>query len=204
MTKGEKASLDALEQVSIVSSHGRPARQRSNKKNPFNAKRRQRFLDALALCCNVRMSAEHAGVTARTLYNWRGHDPVFKAQWRDALEIGLERLEMLVVEHGGAGLPLDTADPDRAVDEGFASPAFDFDKAIRALQLHAKARSRPDWRSDRLTRQATAAETDAAIVGFLRRLGKYRAQRVAPTALPAPDNKAAPDKEAPEDPADGA
>ncbi|UVO51435.1 hypothetical protein M0208_13320 [Sphingomonas sp. SUN019] len=105
----------------------------------FTLKRRQAFLDALALTCNVRKSADFAGIKDSTIYRTRRDDPVFAAQWQAALEMGYDRLEALALEHGGAAMPIEP-DADRAVEAGADPAPFDFDKALRLLTFHRAAR----------------------------------------------------------------
>ena len=163
MCNGTGTSLEMLAAADISGQGGRPQRRLNPRKNGFNAKTRQRFLDGRALSCNVTLAAAHAGVSVNTVYTCRARDPLFDGQWREALERGLERLEAMVVEHGGAGLPLEPADPDRAVVESSAPPPFDFDKAIRALQVHANWRKGLTARVVTVSHQASAADTDAAL-----------------------------------------
>ena len=183
MTKREKETL-AAGVIEVSSLHGGPQRVRTGPRGRkrFNAAAKQRFLDALTLTCNVEMSADHAGFQFSTVYRARSHDPVFDRQWRDALEMGLERLELQLVEHGGAGLPLEDADHRRALAQG--APPFDFDKALRALQYYAKFRMGVAPRSGVL--QPRAEDTDAAITKLLVRLDR-RAATEPGLMLPAPD-----------------
>jgi hypothetical protein len=79
----------------------------------FGPDKRQKFLSALTLSCNVKSACAYAAVHFVTAYKVRRRDPEFAAQWREAIELGCERLEALILEHGGAGIPLDT-DPASA------------------------------------------------------------------------------------------
>lgn len=132
----------------------------------FTGARRIRFLDALALTCNVQKAAAHAGIDRTTAYYHRLRDPIFAGQWQDALDIGCARLEALVLEHGGAGMALPPADPDRAV-EGDEPPPFDFDKAIAVLKLYRSWRDAPPPSRDGRPRNATREETNAALIKAL-------------------------------------
>lgn len=156
----------------------RDGQRQRRKANPraFTVQRRQRFLDALALTCNVKRAAAFAGVVESTVYKHRARDPQFVAQWREALEAGYDRLEMLVLEHGGAGLALEPADPERADAEiGAALPPFDFDRAMQLLRHHRGARQGQST-SGRQRRSATREETNAALAKAIaaarKRLGK--------------------------------
>jgi hypothetical protein len=142
----------------------------------FSARKRQRFLDALALTCNINAAAAYAGVHRTTPYWCRARDPQFAAQWREALAAGYDRLETLVLEHGGAGVALDSADPDR-VDpaDAAAPPPFDFDKAVQVLRLHraerhALAKAGPGAARRRATREETNTALVKAIATARKRL----------------------------------
>jgi hypothetical protein len=59
----------------------------------FDAARRQVFLDWMGATCNLRLSAEKAGVAPMTVIRHRRRDPAFAEEWRLALGQGLARLE---------------------------------------------------------------------------------------------------------------
>ncbi|WP_448658920.1 hypothetical protein ACPVPU_00335 [Sphingomonas sp. CJ99] len=143
-------------------------RRRRAKANAFSAEKRQAFLDALALTCNARLSAQYAGVDHTTPYYHRTRDPVFLEQWQDALRLGYDRLEELVLRHGGAGQPLMLADPDRAAaaaGEGDADlPPFDFDRALTVLRQYRSRRDdRPFNHGGRPLKPVPREQTDAAL-----------------------------------------
>lgn len=139
---------------------GKPQRRRKPKPNAFTPEKRQLFLDALAFTCNVRMSAEHAGIDVTTAYYHRARDPIFVEQWREALVTGYDTLEALVLEHGGAGQMLEPADPTRAAD---AAPPFDFDRALAVLRQYRGTRNGQPMRRGVQQIGATRAETNAAL-----------------------------------------
>ncbi len=140
------------------------------RKDGFGIGKRQRFLDALAMSCNVGSAARYAGVDKATPYSWRARDAQFAAQWREALAIGYERLETLALEHCGAGMALEPPDPDR-VDpaDPQAPPPFDFDKALLLLRLHRAQQRKRDAAPERasMRRPATREETNAALIKAL-------------------------------------
>jgi hypothetical protein len=132
----------------------------------FTVKRRTAFFDALALTCNVEKAAAYAGIDKTTTYWHRRRDPMFAEQWREALNTGYDRLEALVLEHGGAGMALPPADPDRAIEGD--TPPFDFDKAIATLRLYRSRRDAvPFNHGGRPRRNATREETNAALIKAL-------------------------------------
>ena len=56
-------------------------------------KKREAFLANLAEYGNISLAARAAGVLRRTPYDWRDRDPVFAAEWDDALEHACDLLE---------------------------------------------------------------------------------------------------------------
>lgn len=63
---------------------------------------RPKFLAALADSCNVTHSARLAGIGRTALYEARAADPAFAAEWDDAIEQGIEALELAVRERAKA------------------------------------------------------------------------------------------------------
>lgn len=55
---------------------------------------RPAFLEELASTCNVAEAARVAGVARRTVYQHRETDPEFAAEWEDAVEAGVQALEL--------------------------------------------------------------------------------------------------------------
>ncbi|UZK64946.1 hypothetical protein [Sphingomonas sp. M1-B02] len=151
----------------VISRHAGLRQKRKPRANMFTPAKRQKFLDALALTCNVSMAASHAGVSCTAPYRHRARDPQFIVQWREALETGYDRLEALVLEHGGAGQPLEPGDPMRAEAE-MAPPPFDFDRALAVLrQYRATRQGRPKAHGGPPRRNATREETNAALLKAL-------------------------------------
>ncbi len=60
---------------------------------------RRRFLEALAESCNVRASAQVAGVSVQALYAWRARHQGFARAWGEALRAGYEQLEERLLRH---------------------------------------------------------------------------------------------------------
>ncbi len=172
----------------IINATGRRRRQKA-KANSFGARKRARFLDMLGMTCNVTQAAAHAGVSASTVWRARHRDPVFQEQWREALATGYDRLEALVLEHGGAGVRVvpdpARAEGDDATDDATASTAepidvpFDFERALKVLVYRRGERNgEPNRRTGRPPGQATREETNAALLKALnaakRRVEKQR------------------------------
>ncbi|WP_051683331.1 hypothetical protein [Sphingomonas sp. UNC305MFCol5.2] len=150
--------------------------QRKPGRRHFTPARRQRFLDALALTCNVTRAAAFAEITLSSVYAHRAKDPQFVAQWREALEAGYDRLEAMALEHGGAGVPLEPADPERAETEIESLPGFDFAKAMELLKHHRASRHRWPGARGKQRQMPTREETNAALAKAIaaaeKRLGK--------------------------------
>lgn len=162
----------------IVGRRNGGLQRRKPKAGDFTPDQRHAFLDALASTCNVRKAAQHVGVAPSTAYSHRINDPAFAELWREAMSVGYDRLEMLVLEHCGAGEAIAWPGPARAGSEAAddAPPPFDFDRAIRALQRYQAARDGGrSGRSGRPLTNATREETNAALVKALTAAAKRMA-----------------------------
>ena len=165
---------------------------RKAREGKFTVPKQQRFLDALALTCNIAKAARHIGVHPSTTYKARMRDAVFAKRMKAALEIGLDRLEALVMEHGGAGEPLD-ADPERAEAEGVEAlgtgsdavppPPFDFDRAMEVLKYHRAVQVKAERPIGRRPVNATREETNAALMKALAAAHKRLAKAAAKEAV---------------------
>jgi len=134
---------------------------RTGRPGGFGKAARARFLDALALTCNVRASARHAGVDARTAERLRTRDGQFARLWADAIDLGQVRLkeELLARALGQVD------DEDNPGAERAQAPArlFDPDLALKILQL--AARTAPGGQRRAAAAPApTQAEVDAALM----------------------------------------
>lgn len=54
---------------------------------------RETFLDTLRETCNVSEAARAAGIGRRTAYDWRDADEAFAAEWDDAEDEAIDKLE---------------------------------------------------------------------------------------------------------------
>ena len=161
----------------IIALQGKP-KQTKAKANGFSKSKREKFLDALALTCNITRAAAHAGVHKSTVCRAPRRDPVFDRQWHEALAIGYDRIEALVLEHGGAGEAIEP-DPERAEAEGVKLESFDFERAMKVLIYRRGERNgEPNRRTGRPRQAATREETNAALLKALaaakRRMEKRR------------------------------
>lgn len=64
------------------------------------------FLLCLAHCGNVTIAAEFAGSSRASLYNWRNHDSVFRAQWDEALLEAGDRLGNIAWQRAVKGVEI--------------------------------------------------------------------------------------------------
>lgn len=161
----------------ILALRGEPKRRKA-KTSSFGKAKREAFLDALAQSCNITHAAAEAGVHRTTICKVRRRDPVFDAQFHAALALGYDRIEALVLEHGGAGEPVEP-DPERAEANGVVPEPFDFERAMKVLIYRRGERNgEPNRRTGRPRRAATREETNAALLKGLaaakRRLAKRR------------------------------
>lgn len=137
------------------------------KSGGFTRTARRRFLEGLAATCNIQKAAGFAGVSPGCVYRHRARDAAFAEQWAAALAIGYDRLEALVLEHGGAGAEIEI-DPERAEAAGIAPEPFDFERAMKVLVYRRGAREgQPNRRTGRPVRNAGREETTAALLKAL-------------------------------------
>lgn len=152
----------------------------------FGVAKQQRFIDALAATCNVRIAAEAAGVRLSTPYAARRRDPAFAERWDEALAIGYQRLEAEALNYalerigdlGEAGQPdvergiALTAARGNPVGAMIGRRPSDADLRFVLALLgwhHAAAHGR---RAGQAPSPATEAETDAKLATALDRIEK--------------------------------
>jgi hypothetical protein len=137
------------------------------RKSVWTARKCAQFFSHLAQTCNVQASAKAVGLQHRGAYDLRHSWPEFARAWDAALAQGYARLEALLLQRA-----LEQVDPEAAQDvaqDGHtASGKIDVDLAFRLLAAHAKsvgARA-----AQKPIREATDAETDAALLHQLQML----------------------------------
>ncbi len=139
------------------------------RRSSWTIKQRGAFLDHLAASCNVRASAEAAGVVFSTAYRMYRRDPEFAAAWDEALAAGYIALETMMV-----GRALHTLTIPKGKTEVPGVETIDTELALRTLALHKRSvKINPKQGKSRL-RQSTEDETNAAIMKKLRALAKRR------------------------------
>ncbi len=60
----------------------------------------QAFLRALSATANIRLSAKAAGVSYPTIYKRKNDSEAFRREWKHALAVGYDRLELAALEAG--------------------------------------------------------------------------------------------------------
>ncbi|RYY26260.1 MAG: hypothetical protein EOP62_10455 [Sphingomonadales bacterium] len=140
----------------------------------WTAKMRASFLDHLAATCNVQASAEYIGVDPGSVYVLRRRDAKFADAWGEALALGYEMLETLLVGHALSG---DDGDVLNCGVEMRSGP-IQVDLALRLLQAHRNAEGKPK-RGGPKRQFATADETDAVLMKKLAVIEARRARALA-------------------------
>jgi hypothetical protein len=82
---------------------------RPGRRKAFGKAAKELFLEWFAATANVRLSAEKAGVSFRTVYKHRMKDEAFAAAWDESLRQGYARLEAAMVERASSPPKLDVA-----------------------------------------------------------------------------------------------
>lgn len=76
------------------SSAGKGAQVRRQPNRWFTPAKQEKFFETLAETSNISLSAEVAGTSVKTVWNWRRKDAEFAQRWRSALEQGYADLEI--------------------------------------------------------------------------------------------------------------
>jgi len=124
----------------MTTDRGRPivsnGRLRRRRKDGWTRTNERIFITHLRATGNVSASARAAGKKPSSAYELRSRDPVFAAQWDEALRDSRLRLHsklIVYVETGGADPVYD--EDGAPVDPGLEN--FDPDLALRLLKFHA-------------------------------------------------------------------
>jgi hypothetical protein len=130
----------------------------------FTTGRRARFLSHFAATCNATAAAERAGISLRTVYNWRRDNAEFREAWHAALDQGYGRLE--------AGLVRLVAEAMAAIaDEGAAAgQVIDPKTALAVLEAYRKHMAGART-GDILPRRSDIEQVRARIEQTMRTLG---------------------------------
>jgi hypothetical protein len=154
----------------ISGGNRRPVQLRKKRPDAISKRQLTRFLEELAACRNVRVSASAAGFSVSTAYRWRLKDEVFRQRWEAAL---LEQARLAA--DGGDG------ESDRVPVVG----GMDAKLAFALLQNHQRFRGKqPDEKSIRRSELPNAVER---LERALNRFGRASAGKTEADPVAAPD-----------------
>lgn len=167
----------------------RPLQIKKVRSDGWTKARRDAFLTELSQSCNVHRAHAAAGMGYSGAYDLRRRDPMFAAQWQQALEIGYEQLELALLRRAREaveGLTLD--EPKEPIVKMTVEQAIDVMKRHRDSVLKGRAREmRPQARQ-----VATQEETDTILMRRIAMVQRQRARRdKAPGASSGGDRGAA-------------
>jgi len=153
----------------ITSGNGRALQRMAVNDRGFTVDKRRSFLDMLAATCNVRTSAEAAGVALSSCYRLRARDAGFAQAWQAAMAIGYARLEEALLNYALWRVEAEAIDADAAVEGSLVGKltrrtvsAADLQFALALLNRN-RAMAEGRALAGRGTQRATADETDAAL-----------------------------------------
>jgi len=122
------------------------ARNRRESGRDFGARKRKAFIEALTGSCNVKYSAEQAGVAVSTVYRRRSADATFRAEWDQAIGLGYSQLEMMLLERAlhGVEKPVPAKAGDGVMRHYDDRTALALLKQHREIAVAAASRARVD------------------------------------------------------------
>lgn len=151
---------------------GRPREQiRRARVKEWTARTEQRFLAALAACCNIKRACAEVGLSTASQHAHARRWPAFAAACEQALSIGATRIEAGLLANSAPLWDASEVSPEAPI------PAMTAAEAIQLLRLHKKGGAgQPRRRPGRPPRTASEAEVKAALAAQLAKLlqGKRR------------------------------
>jgi len=90
--------------AALVLETGTRKRQVAPSYRSWTAAKERRFLEALAMCCNVKLAAKTAKVSTSAAYVRRTRNASFRAAWDGALATGYAQLELMMLERALHGV----------------------------------------------------------------------------------------------------
>jgi len=126
------------------------------------------FLDTLATTCNVTRSAAAAGFSCQSAYRHRRRMPAFAERWREALEIGYERLEQAMLDAAIRSV----SDEEDATEAPL--PRMSIGEAMNLLRLHRSSVKEGVQRSGRPPREPSIEDVRASIARRLNAIERAR------------------------------
>lgn len=157
--------------MTISAGNGRRLQVRKERKDAFNAAKRQAYLDYLASCCTVTTAAAAAGVSVNTVNNHRRNDPVFDEQCRDALAIGYEALDAAMLARAARGGRYEPG-PDAATAPGPES--IDTELGLHLLALRRRPLGQRTGKAGYAPRTVSAKELNETLLAKLEVLNRRR------------------------------
>ena len=140
----------------------------------------ERFLAALAACCNVKAACAEVGLTPASAYNHRNRWPAFARRWDAAVEFGYVELECALIEAAGnflsgEGVPV----PSLGGAEPGSLPGMTVAKAIHLLHMHKHGVMKLGKRPGLRAREPDIEEVRADILRKVEALNRRDALRQA-------------------------
>jgi hypothetical protein len=168
----------------------------------FTEAKRQIYLDHLAACCNMTRAAAAAGVSTVTINYHRRNDPHFAALHDEALAVGYDNLEAMLIERAAGGARY-VPGPHAASAPG--PDGMDIELALRLLAMRGAPARRRTGRAGYEPRRASERELDAAILAKLevldrrikREKEKARQKKGSPSTMMGPPSRCPGDSGAP-------
>ena len=115
------------------------------------------FITHLAASANVKDAAEVAGFSSVTVYKRRMREPGFGERWQQALEQGIARIEMQLVECASSSLAGDVIPADKPIPRMTPAEAMNLIKLHRAA-VHGGKPQRDNWRTQEPDIEVVRAE----------------------------------------------
>jgi hypothetical protein len=159
----------------VTSGKNRKYRLVRGRRNRFGRERKAAFIAHFSATCDAKAAARVAGVSVECVYVHRAKDPVFAADWQEALLQGYARLEaegLRIAEAAMRRLEV-VADEDAVPD--LEDPAA-FDRAMALLREHKRSLAGV---GRRVEPALTRWDFDKSLAALEKALDAYRARRKA-------------------------
>lgn len=119
---------------------GSGAQLQRSRKNGWTAAMRKTFRDTLAATCNVTEAARTVGRSLSNVYDLKRRDPVFAQEWDEALCVGYDELETLLLRQSLFGAEQEEVllDGEGAVKSRKVKRGHPHTVAVRLMLAHCK------------------------------------------------------------------
>nr|WP_294171132.1 hypothetical protein [uncultured Sphingomonas sp.] len=148
----------------ISAGKGRRLQARKPVGRAFTAAKQKTFLDSFASTCNVRMSAEAAGVDTTTVYRLRRRSQAFQHAWDAAQEQGYAALEADLVRRARELLD------DIEVDDGATQRMSGMDAKLAHTMLQRHRQGMGQAPGDILPKRSDLSEATKRLEKVMRRM----------------------------------